>query len=70
MNKKFLILLVTIILVTGVVSISGCTSSVSCPQCGSSNVEDVRIYTNLTTDKQMQVCNCNNCGYNFEVEKS
>jgi DNA-directed RNA polymerase subunit M/transcription elongation factor TFIIS len=69
MNKKISIILIGFLLITGTLSISGCTTTQeSCPNCGSSNVEIVKNYTNNTTGKVMLVCECNNCGYSFEVE--
>ena len=68
-NKDLSILVVALLLVTGSLLISGCTSPVSCPQCGSSSLEIVGNYTNQTTGQDMILCNCNNCGYVFEVEK-
>jgi len=66
---KTLAIFATILLVTGALFISGCTTtSESCPNCGSANVEIVKNYTNETTGKEILICNCNNCGYNFQVE--
>jgi hypothetical protein len=68
-NKNQFFLVVALLLVTGSLFISGCTSPVSCPQCASSSLEIVGNYTNQTTGHDMLLCNCNNCGYVFEVEK-
>ncbi|WP_292613368.1 hypothetical protein [Methanobacterium sp. BAmetb5] len=69
MNKDLLIGVVALLLVTGSLFISGCASPVSCPQCGSSSLEIVGNYTNQTTGHDMLLCNCNNCGYVFQVKK-
>lgn len=69
MNKKILVVLITIFLVMGIVCISGCTSSASCPKCGSSNVEDAGPYTSPTTGKEMNGYICRNCDYSFGIPK-
>jgi len=69
LNKKLLVVCLTIFLAVGIMCISGCTSSASCPECGSSNVEDAGPYTSPTTDKEMNGYICRDCDYHFGVEK-
>lgn len=67
MKRAVSILVICILIST--VAVSGCFSSASCPNCGSSDVEDVGAYTDPISGDEMQGYTCNVCGTPFGVRK-